>query len=139
MAAPKISNGLLTFTVKSKRPAPPPSSHPASKVSEITSKWHQRDLIIKEEASKAEYRQGDIVRPVDDEDFGKYGLFTVRGIVTSYASWPKHEQFPEAPKRPMITLIVNNAHSFNCTVNYCRKATPDEIEAQELKEKLLND
>lgn len=137
MAAPKISNGILTFTVKSKRVIT--SAPLVNKVTEITNKWHQRDLIIKEEASKADYRQGDIVRPSSDEEFAKYGLFTVRGIVTSYASWPKHEPFPDAPKRPMITLIVNDAHSFNCTVNYCRKATPDEIEAEELKEKLLND
>lgn len=97
--------------------------------------WKVRDGVIKREYAKADYQEGDLVRPKDDAQFQEVGWMRVRGIIKSYREWPKGEKFPEPGKLPFIVLAecLDKPTAFNCTVNYLRKATPEELEARDLK------
>ena len=94
--------------------------------------WLQRDTIIKTEAAKCNYQEGDIVRPVVNKEFAAIGYGRVRGIVRQYKDWPKSVTFPTAPDKPLITLVEPylgsaNDKAYTCSAGYVRRATSEEI------------
>ena len=97
--------------------------------------WRLRDGIIRQEYAKCTYQEGDIVRPDKDESFKEHGYMRVRGFTKTYREWPKGEEFPATPKKPMIVLAecLDKPLAFNCTAQYLRKATPEELDVIDMK------
>jgi hypothetical protein len=131
---------MLTINLASKRIPNIGTHYPAvhtpavqqqSRLTTVENVFNTRDLVIKRELSKIDYKEGDVVRPWRSEDFMISGYGKIRGIVRSYKDWPPTEDFPQSPKLPMIVLVEglsSKDRSYNCTVNYVRKVTEKELE-----------
>jgi len=94
----------------------------------VLNAFDQRDVIIRDQAKLANYKPGDLVRPIKTEDFNQYGYGRVRGIVSCYKDWPATAEFPKAPEVPMITLVegLDRPVSYSCTVHFVRPLSKTE-------------